>query len=233
MKDEPNTDNENDNSHMTAFVGRKSLLKPEKEFEKIEMVGTEVTYRCTECRDCTDRKTNEQIEHISIQGEMEQHVIDRSVTVDKKNCRTVAKLPFIKDPVRRLSPNEHIARKIYDGQVKKVEKCPEDRNEVIQSERKLQDLGFVDFLTNLTPEQMKKICDSPVKHFVPWSSVWSGNSVSTPCRLVFDASQKTNNDYSLNCALAKGRNNMNKLVKITIRWMMHKYAFHTDIQKMV
>ena len=25
---------------------------------------------------------------------------------------------------------------------------------------------------------------------------------------------------------------MNKLVEITIRWMMHKYAFHTDIQKM-
>ena len=49
---------------------------------------------------------------------------------------------------------------------------------------------------------------------------------------MFDALQKTNNDYSLNCILAKGRNNMNKLVEITIRWMMHKYAFHTDIQKM-
>jgi len=49
---------------------------------------------------------------------------------------------------------------------------------------------------------------------------------------VFDASQKTNNDYSLNCILAKGRNNMNKLVEIAIRWMLHKYAFHTYIQKM-
>ena len=68
---------------------------------------TEVMYRCTKCRDCPDCKTNEQIEHISRQEEMEQHVIDRSVTVDKKNCRTVAKLPFIKDPFHRLSPNEH------------------------------------------------------------------------------------------------------------------------------
>ena len=25
---------------------------------------------------------------------------------------------------------------------------------------------------------------------------------------------------------------MNKLVEIAIRWMLHKYAFHTDIQKM-
>ena len=62
--------------------------------------------------------------------------------------------------------------------------------------------------------------------------MWNGNSVSTPCRLVFDAPQKTNSEYSLNSLLANGRNNMNKLVEVVIRWMIHKYAFHTDIQKM-
>ena len=133
MKDEPNSDG---NRQMTVFVSRKSLLMSEKQFEKIENAGTEVTYRCTKCRNCPDCKTNEQIEHISIQEEMEQHIIDQSVTVDKRNCRTVVKLPFIKDPVHRLSPNKHIARKIYDGQVRKLEQCTMDRNDVIQSDRK-------------------------------------------------------------------------------------------------
>ena len=176
VKDELNSDG---NSQMTAFVSRKSLLMSEKQFEKIENAGTEVTYRCTKCRNCPDCKTNEQIEHISIQEEMEQHIIDQSVTVDKRNCWTVAKLPFIKDPVHRLSPNKHIARKIYDGQVRKLEQCTMDRNDVIQSERKLQELGFVDFVNNLTPEQRKKIADSPVKHFIPWRAAWDGNSIST------------------------------------------------------
>ena len=62
--------------------------------------------------------------------------------------------------------------------------------------------------------------------------MWKANSVSTPCRLVFDASQISNTGYSLDDILAKGRNNMNKLAEIVIRWYIHKVAFHTDIQKM-
>ena len=109
-------------------------------------------YRCIKCRDCQDCKTHERIEHISIQEEMEQHINHQSVRVDSQNGRTIARLPFIKVPIHRLSPNEHIARKIYDGQVKKLEKCQEDRNEVIQSERKLQELGFGAFVSKSRAE---------------------------------------------------------------------------------
>ena len=131
-----------------------------------------------------------------------------------------------------MSPNEKVALKIYKSQVRKLENCPEDQDEVIKSEKKLQELGFIDFYERLTDEQKWVISKSSKKHFIPWRAVWNGNSVSTPCRLVFDASQKTNSEYSLNSLLAKGRNNMNKLLEVVIRWMIHKYAFHTDIQKM-
>ena len=33
--------------------------------------------------------------------------------------------------------------------------------------------------------------------------------------------------------LQKGRNNMNKLVEIVIRWYIHKVPFHNNIQKKV
>ena len=50
--------------------------------------------------------------------------------------------------------------------------------------------------------------------------------------LVLDASHATSSVYSLNDILAKGRNNVNKLVEICIRCVIHLFAFHTDIQKM-
>ena len=73
---------------------------------------------------------------------------------------------------------------------------------------------------------------SDVQNFIPWRAVWNGNSVSTPCRIVFDASQQTPSGTSLNDILAKGKNNMNKLVEIVIRWSKHRIGFHTDIKKM-
>ena len=96
----------------------------------------------------------------------------------------------------------------------------------------MQQLGHVDFLDNLTNEQKCTIDESKINYFIPWRAVWNENSVTTPCRLGFDASQVTSSGYSLNSVLAKGRNNMNKLVEVCIRWSIHKFAFHTDIQKM-
>ena len=62
--------------------------------------------------------------------------------------------------------------------------------------------------------------------------MWNGNSISTSCRLIFDASQPTASGWSLNDILAKGKNNMNKLVEIVICWSMHKIGYHTNMKKM-
>ena len=79
-----------------------------------------------------------------------------------------------------------------------------------------------------TVEQQNKISTSAILHFIPWNS----NLVSTPCRLVFDASQVTSTGKNLNNLLVKGRNNMNKLVEIATRWQIGEYAFHIDVCKM-
>ena len=73
---------------------------------------------------------------------------------------------------------------------------------------------------------------NPVQNFLHWRAVWNGNSISTPCRFAFDASQPTASGTSLNNILAKGKNNMNKLVKIVIQWSIHRISFHTDVKKM-
>ena len=113
-----------------------------------------------------------------------------------------------------------------------MSKDPKSKEEVIAFEKKLQDLKMVEFVWNLTEEQQKRIRFSPLQYFIPWRCVWNSNSISTPCRMVFDASMPTGTGYGLNDVLAKGRNQMNKLVEIVIRWFIRPAAFHTDVSKM-
>ena len=69
-------------------------------------------------------------------------------------------------------------------------------------------------MSNLDVDDKAMIESSDVKYFIPWRAVWNQKSVSTPCRLVL---------------LAKRANSM---IEMLTRWTVHRYAFHTDIQKM-
>ena len=72
-------------------------------------------------------------------------------------------------------------------------------------------MGFVEYIRNLPSDIQVMLQKNPIKYFIPWRAVWKGNFISTPCRVVFDASQATSSGYSPNDILAKGRNNLNKL----------------------
>ena len=131
-----------------------------------------------------------------------------------------------------MSPNNFRALSVYNSQVRKLSRNPEDREDVIKSEQKLRNFGFVDVVSNLSESQQRMLNMSVYQNYIPWRAVWNVNSISTPCRLVFDASQNTSSGRSLNSLLAKGKNIMNKLVELVIRWSAHKFVFHTDVQKM-
>ena len=198
--------------------------KKQRQFEVVENAGSEVNFRCVDCRSCSKCKHGEQIELINI-SEVEQSIIEKSVTVDVQKAESIAHLPFIDDLLKKLAPNKAKA-------MKKLNKCKRDKLDVISSERKLQDLGHVEFVKDLPADVQKLLQDHPIQHFIAWFSVWNSNSVSTPCRLVFHGSLPTSSSYILNDILAKGQNNLNKLVKIFIRWRCYTYACHCDVQKM-
>ena len=217
-------------------VGEQSFVEVKKRklltHEAAEMVGTICNYRCINCRGCKQCKEGENIEAISLQEEYEQHIIDRSVTVDIEKGVSFASLPFIERPEEILVPNREEALKILQSELRRLTKCQKSKDDVVESENKLQELGHVQYIENLTADQQMMLCKNVIQNFIPWRSVWSKNSVTTPCRLVFDASHSSKGRKSLNSLLAKGTNNMNKLLEIVIRWSIHKVAFHTDIQKM-
>ena len=214
-----------------VFASRRSPPKCLKVFDKVDAAGTDISYRCVDCRQCPKCKNGPVLEEVSIQEEMEQALIDKSVTVDTEQRISEASLPFTSDPTRRLSPNSHGALKQYKQQVRNLARSSKDREEAIASEAKLQELGFVDWLENLTEEEQNLILNSVVKYFMPWHVVKS-LSISTPIRIVFNCSAKTPSGFSLNDILAKGINSMNNLVEILIRWQTRQWAYHTDIRKM-
>ena len=206
-----------------------------KIFDEAESAGVEVTYRCVGCRNCLECKRSSRIDSVSIQEEIEQDLINRSVKIDLEKRSTIHMLPFVTNPDTKLPAAEKIlrlARRIYDSQINGLENKPGDKEAIIKSEGKLQDHKFVDYLDSLPDDDRAEIVNSPVKYFIAWRAVWNTNSISTPCRLVFDASCCPKGECSLNSILAKGANNMNKLIIILIRWTAHKCAFHTDITKM-
>ncbi len=178
-------------------------------------------------------KSGKRIDSIGIQDEIEQGIIERSVVVNAKEGYVEASLPFVvENPDSRLVPNEHDALKVYKAQARKLSTMPEDKVLVMESEAKLQKLGFVDYFSNLDPEEQQLIMSAAVRNFIPWRAVFNENSVTTPTRLVFDASMTAKGGCSLNSLLAKGSNNMNVLNEIFIRWRTHPSVFHTDVTKM-
>ena len=154
---------------------------------------------------------------MTIKEEIEQNQIEKSVMVDLDKRITSARLPVLYQPALKLHPNRDKALKVLNQQIKKLTRYEEDKLDVLKSEKKLQEMGHVDYVRNLSPELQKSLFDNPVKNYIPWRAVWKESSLSTPCRMVFDASQPTESGFSLNDILAKGRNNMNKLVEIFIR----------------
>ena len=84
---------------------------------------------------------------------------------------------------------------------------------MLEAERKLQNLGFVDWLENLSKDDQNSILNGAVQYYIPWRVV-SSDSVSTPVKPVFGASMRPPGGCSLNDILPKGSNNMNKLIEI-------------------
>ncbi len=202
-------------------------------YDEVESAGTVVDYRCVDCLGCLNCKRGERWDSISIQEETEQGLIEKSIEIIPETGESIASLPFVVNPDTRIDSDGILkaAKKVYRSQVRILNGNPDDLISVLESEAKLQKLGFVDFVDTLPTEERNMILDAAVRYVIPWRAQWS-DSLSTPCRMVFDASMGCKDSCSLNTLLAKGANGMNKLVEIAIRWQCTKHVFHTDVSKM-
>ena len=58
------------------------LVRNVKMFKEVENAGCEISYRCNNCRNCKACKEHSQADMMSVKEEVEQDVINKSVTVD-------------------------------------------------------------------------------------------------------------------------------------------------------
>ena len=219
-----------DNTNIVNPVSYPS--KKLQQFERCENAGSEITFRCIDCRGCPRCRKDSRIEYTSIEEEVQQDLIEKSVTLDEESQTCTALLPLISDPTLKLAPNKKCALKVYNRVLKSLEGKDENRKAIIASEQKLQSRGKVEWVHNLAPETQDFLKNHPVQNYLPWRPVYKEDSITTPCRLVFDASAPTPSGHSLNDILAKGRNSLNKLQVVVLRWFGYAAAMHTDVEMM-
>ena len=227
---------EQDSSWMVPLswdlTGTRYILRDDSpKFSDLENLGTETSYRCVRCRNCSDCRKGEVLERVSLQEESEQALIEGCVTLNIPEKKLEAKLPFIQDPVTNLTPNQHIANKVLDSQLRLVSKNPDMLQDVIKSHNKLRSKGHVVAYSELTDNERAVMDSSPGPgYFIPWRTVYKESSLSTPCRMVFDASARTpNGGESLNNILAKGQNKLAKIMSVLMKFRTKRSAFTADV----
>ena len=201
-----------------------SLQEESRRFAEADKVGSEITYRCVSCRNCADCRRGELLEEASLQEESEQALIEKSVWLEPENNRMVCQLPFIKDPVDSLADNRQQAEKIFSSQLKSFAKNPAMKEAVLKAHDKLLSKGHVAALADLPEDERRVVEATKGSYVLPWSCVAKLDSISTPYRVVFNASFRTKSGDSLNTTLAKGANKLPLILSLLLRFRARRSA---------
>jgi hypothetical protein len=125
-------------------------------------------------------------------------------------------LPFIRDPVEYLTnkhgapDNKRQALSVYRSQCMKSDAVKE---QLRKTHKELVDQGFMEKLTDLTPEKQTLIKQADFRHCYLWRAVFKESSASTPVRIVVDPTAT-----GLNCILAKGTNMLGRIPEVLLNF---------------
>ena len=203
-----------------------TILQEKKLLEDAEAAGSEVT--CVNCVKCKDGDSQEKM---SINEEVEEALLVATLRLEVETKTIFAKLPFIKDPATALKPNRYLPEKIFDRQMKVIEKNPEMKADVLKSHAKLEDKGYVMEWSAIPSEYHHRLetIGGP-GYIIPWQIVYKVSSLSTPVRMVMNGSCFTPGGESLNSTLAKGSNSLAHILDILILFRTKLCGMTTDIK---
>ena len=104
----------------------------------------------------------------------------------------LASLPFTSDPSKRLANKKNKAMKVYNQQLRKLN-LPDnvkDKQDIIDSEGKLHQLGYINYLKNLPDLDPSKIPDEKFIKTLIYSVCSSGNQAEFGLRKVAELSKE-------------------------------------------
>ena len=214
---------------ITAYKARLPISK-RKEYMDEEDKAFAEGYRCESCSRCKKCLIPSKEKMMSLQGKIEQEAIEKSVDVDLVEKKTYIDLPFIKDPVEALKKKHHghdnykQAFRHYQRECKRPENV---KDELVKVHKDLVEKGFLMKVSDLSDHKQKIINNAGFQHYMPWTTAEKAGSVSTPYRMVVNASIT-----GINELLAKGETNIARINDILIRNRCTTNVFTTDISKM-
>ena len=190
----------------------------------------DIGYRCPDCQKCGNCKTKISQEKISLKGQLEEHLINQAITLDKEKKCFIAKLPLTESAEEKLIPNKEEAKHRCIKELQKLKNSPNDVPMIQAEFGKLLDSKYATKLSELPESTQQKIKEQKTAYFIPWSVVTKVTSVSTAKRIVYDASAKTKSKLSLNDICAKGSPNLD-FDPMVMNFCANKHGLVTDLKK--
>ena len=192
--------------------------------------GPKVGYRCNTCSNCNRCKQNPNQAVMTMKEQLEQYLIEKSVSIDRTNKQFIAKLPLTHDPNETLLPNKNETKVRLKKVLQRLEKSKEDSIKIKAVFDKLKELKYIVKLTELPIDTQEKIKLQNIRYFIPWDYVSKPTSITTEKRQVYDASAKTQSGNSLNDILSKGCPRM-EFDSVLLNFVSNKFALCGDIMK--
>lgn len=139
------------------------------------------------------------------------------------NGKYQVKLPFANNKGPNLGQSRPQAIKRYTQLQRQLEANPSLKKDYNKCLDEYWELGHMEMIN---PPHDGELC-----YYVPHHAVLK-ESTTTKLRVVFDASAKTTNGYSLNEQLLTGPTIQPKLYSTLLNWRKYKVALNADIEKM-
>lgn len=147
----------------------------------------------------------------------------RSTYTRNESGRFILKFPF-KDNFN-LGSSYDMARRRFFSLEKRLSQNEDLKNQYIGFLNEYEALEHMTRIENLSTIHMEY-------YYMPHHAMLKSSSLTTKLRVVFDASAKSNNGFSLNDALMNGGIVQDDLVSIVMRFRLHEVVMTADIEKM-
>lgn len=152
----------------------------------------------------------------------------KRTTRKNEDGRFIVKLPFIENVQNKLGNSKNLCLKRFLNMESRLQ-----RNEILRTQ-------YVEFMKEYeTLNHMTLKCDlhqdnsiENESYFIPHHPIIRDSSLTTQCRVVFDASFKTNKDVSLNELLCLGPTVQDDLFSIVLRFRLRSVVLNADIKMM-
>lgn len=192
------------------------------------------------CCNVTEEKFNTAMERlVSLENLPEEKIpseddiacIDLYETTTRQNedGRYVVTLPKVPQGSALLGESKEIALRRFMAIERRMRADKDLREAYKEFMQEYISLGHMSCIGTYADIETKG--PAPV-YYLPHHAVWKAGSVTTRCRVVFDASCKTSSGKSLNDMLRTGPQIQEDIVNIQLRFRMKKVALVADVVKM-